>query len=205
MKQLTQKELGRKYGDFARWYDIAVAPLEFFILRRVRRELLRHASGQILEVGVGTGRNLAYYPGDCELTGIEYSSAMLEKAREHARQLGRKIVLKQGDAQKLPFKTGSFDCVVDTLCLCTYPDPVRALREMKRVCKKGGTILLLEHGRSNHQFVERLQRWREEKHYRQLGCHLLREPLELARKAGLKIVEEKRVFFGIFSVVRAKV
>lgn len=204
MKQLTQKQLGRKYGDFARRYNAKVAPLEFLILKRLRRNLLRQVSGRVLEVGVGTGRNFEFYSEKCEVTGIEYSSGMLAKAREHARQLGKNIVLKQGDAQKLPFKTGSFDYVVDTLCLCTYPDPVKALREMKRVCKKGGQILLLEHGRSSHGFIERLQQWRAEKHYAQLGCHLRREPLELVRKAGLEIVEEKRALFGIFYVVRAK-
>ncbi len=204
MKQLPQKEIGRIYDSFASHYNTAKAFLEFLLLGRLRRVLLRRAEGRVLEVGVGTGSNFEYYPEDCEVTGIEYSFGMLAKARKHSRQLGKKMTLKQGDAQKLPFKTGSFDCVVDTLCLCTYPDPVKALREMKRVCKKGGQILLLEHGRSSQGFIERLQRWRAEKHYAQLGCHLLREPLELVRKAGLEIVEEKRELFGIFSVIRAR-
>lgn len=204
MKQLTQREIGERYTLAARWYDFRMAFFEFLFLRKLRSQLLSHASQRVLEVGIGTGWNLRHYPETCEITGIDYTAEMLEKARQRAKKLQRNVLLKQGDAQRLPFKKESFDTVVDTFCLCTYPNPLKVLQEMKRVCKKGGQILLFEHGKSNNHAIERLQRWLEEPYYRSIGCHLLREHEALMRKTGLEIIESKRRFFGVFYVIRAR-
>lgn len=204
MKQLTQAEIGRRYTEAAHWYDVWMKVLEFSLLRKLRRDLLSHARGKVLEVGIGTGMNLEHYPRRCEITGIDYTPAMLEKARKRAANLGIKTVLKQGNAQQLSFKKGTFDTVVDTFCLCTYPNSVKVLQEMKRVCKKEGQILLLEHGRSSNPWIQRLQRWREEPHYQGIGCRLLSNHGVLVRKAGLKITESRRVFFGVFYLIRVR-
>ncbi len=203
-KEFTTEDIRAKYAAAASGYDFCIALLDVLILRKLRKNLLKRARGRVLEVGVGTGANLRYYPLECKITGIDYTSEMLEKARKRAAQLGREAELIRGDAQHLPFKKGSFDTVIDTFCLCTYPDAVKALREMKRVCKQRGQILLLEHGKSSNAFIERLQCWREKPHYRSIGCHLRRDPIELTRKAGLKIIEQKRSLFGIFYVLRAE-
>ena len=203
MKKLTQKEIGQKYRDFASNYDTWEGILEWAIVGRLRRGLLCEAQGNMLDVGIGTGKNLRYYSDECDLTGIDYTPAMLEVARKRAKNLGRRIVLKRGDAQRLPFKAGSFDTVVDTLCLCTYPNPVKALQEMKRVCKRDGQILLLEHGESSNGFLRRLQQRMKKKQLERLGCHVDRDIVGLVRKAGLKILSVERRFFGIFYVIRA--
>ena len=205
MNSLTQKDIENRYARAARWYDFWNVVFEFFGLRRLRREFLKTARGRVLEVGIGTGRNLDFYPMHCSLLGIELTPEMLKLARKRAARLERSVTLIQGDAQQLPFKKESFDTVVDTFCLCTYPNPVKALREIKRVCKRGGQILLLEHGKSSNSFVERVQRWREEPHYRSIGCRLLLNHEELARKAGLRVVKSERKLFGIFYVMRAGV
>lgn len=204
-KKLSLRDIEQIYALTAKWYDVWMNALEFLFLGKMRRELLREARGKVLEVGIGTGLNLKHYPTQCELIGIDYTKEMLAKAQKRAERLGKKVKLMQGDAQKMRFGKERFDTVVDTLGLCTYPNPIRALREMKRVCKKGGQILFLEHGKSSNAFVQRLQCWRAEKHYEQMGCRLLLNHEELIRRARLKIVKSERKFFGIFWAMKAGV
>ena len=204
MKRMNSKEIAEKYGKIARFYDFCLGIFEVFGMSGLRRKLIEKASGKVLEIGIGTARNLKYYNEECEIIGIDYSKEMLEIAKKKADRLGMKIKLKKMNAEKLEFRKGEFDTIVDTLGLCTYPNPIKALREMKRVCKKNGRILLLEHGISNNKFVEKLQKRREEKHYKQLGCSLLRNHEELVRKVGLKIIKLERKFFGIFYLIEAR-
>lgn len=196
----STSEIARKYNRFSRWYDLSEGVFELFIWRD-RRRLLSNVRGKVLEVGVGTGRNLGYYPSGCRITGIDVSGGMLERARKKVARLGVNAVLKKGDVERLPFKNGSFDFVVDTLGLCTYSNPVAVLREMKRVCKDDGRILLLEHGVSDRKWVRNLQERREGRHYESFGCSLLRNHEALVRDAGLKIVRSERRLFGAVYVI----
>src|ERR1700682_6499521 len=137
-------DLQGKWDRASRWYDFATVALEAVVFRRLRSRLLKSSVGRVLEVAAGSGLNLAHYPGSLDITAIDLSPRMLLKARHRG---ARKAAVM--DAQHLAFRDGSFDTVVSTLGTCTFPDPVRALREMRRVCRPGGRILLLEHGRSN--------------------------------------------------------
>jgi ubiquinone/menaquinone biosynthesis C-methylase UbiE len=103
------------------------------------------ATGHTLEVAVGTGLNLPFYPAGVELTGIDFSPAMLGVAQARARQLGRVVDLRQADAQALPFPGASFDTVVCTFALCAIPDERRAVSEMTRVLRPRGLLLLADH------------------------------------------------------------
>jgi ubiquinone/menaquinone biosynthesis C-methylase UbiE len=107
------------------------------------------------------------------------------------------------DAEALPFAAESFDAVVSSLSSCTFTNPVSALREMGRVCKASGRILLVEHGRSNRQWLAQFQDRHADQFAKPLGCHWNREPQKLAREAGLKILDAQRFFFGVFHVVEA--
>lgn len=127
-------------------------------MRRLRYEILQRASGKIFEVAVGTGKNLRYYPKTSQITAVDISSAMLEIARRRADDLGLDIAFLMMDAEALGLHDKSFDTVVSSLTLCTFPDPVAVLQEMARVCRTNGRILLIEHGRSNS---ERLGRWQD--------------------------------------------
>jgi len=198
------EEIRQKYNRLARWYNILNALPEVLVVRKLRRRLLRHASGQVLEIAVGTGRNVRHYPQTCQITGVDFSPAMLEVARKEARRLGVKTRFLVMDAESLAFPDESFDTVVSSLTVCTFADPVAALREMARVCQADGRILLLEHGRSDREWLGRWQDRRADRHAMALGCRWNREPLDLVRQAGLAVVAARRVFFGIFHVLEAK-
>ncbi len=200
---MNQKQITEIYNVNANKYNL----LEFFtnlLIGRYRRLLLRRVRGRILEVGIGTGANLNYYSNECEIIGIDLSKEMLKIAQSKANKSGKKITLKIASADNLPFKNNEFDYVVDTLGLCTYLNPVKALKEMKRVCKKTGRILLLEHGISNNSFVERLQRKREHKHYEKMGCSLLRDYGKIIIETRLKIERIERKFLGIIYIIEAR-
>ncbi|HEX3034761.1 MAG TPA: class I SAM-dependent methyltransferase [Thermodesulfobacteriota bacterium] len=201
--KLDKEEIREKYNKFAPWYDLTESIPEFFGIKKLRRRLLKRASGKVLEIAVGTGRNLRYYPETCEITAVDFSPAMLEIARRKTDKLGMNVTFHVMDGENLSFPDRSFDTVVDSLTICTFTDPVAALQEFARVCKENGRILLLEHGRSDRRWLGRLQdRWAG-RHAKSLGCHMNREPLELVRQAGLKIIRSQQYFFGMFHVIEA--
>ena len=199
----TKQEILQRYEAFARWYDLAELLPEVLGLRSLRHRLLGRASGAVLEVAVGTGRNLPYYPRSCQLTAVDLSPAMLTIARKRATKLGLPVSFEIMDVEKLAFPDQTFDTVVDTLGLCTFPDPVAALREMARVCRPDGRLLFLEHGRSGHEWLGRWQDRRADRHEKRLGCRWNREPLDLVRQAGLKVLKAERTFIGIFHLLEA--
>ena len=200
---LTLNEISEKYDQFARWYDLIEGIPDLLGVRRLRERLLRRASGKVLEVAVGTGKNLVYYPQGCRIAAVDVSNAMLDVGRTRAAKLSVNVSFSLADAAALPFPDKTFDTVVSSLTTCTFPNPVAALQEMTRVCRTDGKILLLEHGRSDREWIGRWQDRRAERHAKQLGCHWNREPQELARQAGFKILEAHRCFFGIFHVIEA--
>lgn len=201
---MEKAEIRAGYQSFARWFDLAEAVPELLGVRRLRRKLLRHAKGRVLEVAIGTGKNLPHYPEDCRVTGIDLSRAMLDRTRRRARRLGRDVRLVEMDAERLAFPGDSFDTVVDSLSLCTFPAPEAALREMARVCRPSGRVLLLEHGRSDRGWLGRWQDRRATRHAEKLGCHWNREPRELVEAAGLHVEEGRRSFLGIFHRIRVR-
>src|SRR5919108_475483 len=129
-------------------YDGWMRPFDRLLLGRGRARVCRRARGRTLELAVGTGLNLSFYPPDVALTGVDVSPAMLAGARGPAGAPRPAADLREGDAQALAFPDRSFDTVVATLALCTIPDERRALAEARRVLRPGGRLLLLEHLRS---------------------------------------------------------
>jgi ubiquinone/menaquinone biosynthesis C-methylase UbiE len=202
--ELTTSEISKKYDQFARWYDWVEGVSELLGLSRLRRRLLRRASGRVLEVAVGTGKNLRYYPASCRITALDLSREMLAIAQKRASRLAVDVSFLLADAETLPFSDETFDTVVSSLSTCTFPDPVAALREMARVCRPEGHILLLEHGRSRRDGLGRWQDRHADKFATQLGCHWNREPLKLVRQAGLNVNKARRTFFGVFHEIAAE-
>jgi len=197
------RDIRRIYDRVARWYDLAEALPNLLGIRRLRRHLVRTAEGRVLEVAVGTGANLQHYAGIARLTAVDASFEMLLRARKRAREHMLPADFVVADAQQLPFADNEFDTVVSTLSVCTFPEPVRALREMRRVVSTAGRILLLEHGRSSHEWIGRWQDRRTPAHVARIGCHPNRDPLALAREAGLGVLKARRVFLGIVFVMVA--
>ena len=202
--KLTSNEISVKYNRFARWYDFVEGIPDLLGVRKLRQRLLPRASGKVLEVAVGTGKNLRYYPHGCRVIAVDVSGAMLNIARKRATKLSLNASFLLTDAEALPFSDKSFDSVVSSLSTCTFPNPVAALQEMARVCRTDGKILLLEHGRSNREWLGRWQDRREDSFAKQLGCHWNREPLKMAQLANLRIMTASHTFLGIFHLIEAK-
>lgn len=155
------------------------------------------ARGDVLEIAVGTGRNLPLYPPDVRITGIDLSASMIAIARARAIELGRDADLRVGDAQSLDLPDAAFDSVVCTLGLCSVPDPRAVAAEMRRVLRPGGRVLLLEHVRSPRPIIRTIQRALEPITVWLEGDHLLREPLEFLTAERFEIEEVERSRLGI--------
>jgi ubiquinone/menaquinone biosynthesis C-methylase UbiE len=202
--EFASRELSAKYDRFARWYDYVEGVLDFLGVGRLRQGVFSEASGKVLEVAVGTGKNLCYYRSDCQIIAVDLSREMLKVARERAAKLNINAHFSLADAEALPFPDHCFDTVVSSLSTCTFPNPAAALQEMARICKLSGQILLLEHGRSDREWLGRWQDRHAEQFAKPLGCHWNREPLELAKDAHLKVIGARRNFFGVFHRIEAK-
>jgi ubiquinone/menaquinone biosynthesis C-methylase UbiE len=202
--EFAAREIAAKYDRFAAWYDWLEGILNLLGLSRLRRTLVRQAAGKVLEVAVGTGKNLSYYPGDYRIIALDLSSQMLKVARDRAAKLSMPVSFLVADAEALPFRDNTFDTVVSTLSTCTFPNPVTALQETGRVCGATGKVLLLEHGRSDREWLSRWQDRHADQFVKASACHWNREPLELSRNAGLEIIRARRNFFGIFHRIEAE-
>ncbi|HEY7536241.1 MAG TPA: class I SAM-dependent methyltransferase [Thermodesulfobacteriota bacterium] len=178
-------------------------PIEFLFLRHYRKKLISQAKGRVLEISIGTGKNLPHYSRRCEIIGVDLSEKMLEIARGSALNTDLSISLLTMDAENLAFKDATFDTVLCTLSLCTIPDPIKALSEMKRVCKSEGKILLLEHVRSHNSFLGKIQDWLTPLSLRKKGCHLNRNTLENVKEAGLNIEYLENHAAGTFKIIHA--
>ena len=186
-------------------YDRSVALWEKILFGDGRRWVCSRTHGEVLEVAIGTGLNLAFYPeAVVRLTGVDLSPAMLGIARQRARELGMEVDLREGDAQSLPFPDESFDTIVCTLSLCNIPDDRKAVAEMKRVLRPGGRLLLLDHVRAASRVGRAVQRALEVVLVRLEGEHLLRRPLEHVRAEGFRIEEQERYKLGIVERLAAR-
>lgn len=196
-RNMTQEEIQQAYDQLAPDYDrMTFVERAVFGIDRQRRRLFDGVSDRVLDVACGAGANFPFLHTADHITGIDLSPRMLDIARHKAGQLGPSVDLRVMDAQQLEFEDGSFDVVVSALSTCTFPDPVAALREMGRVVKPGGRILLLEHGRSSWRLLGRYQDRTAHRHFELAGCRL--------RTAGLIVTSHRRSFFGIFHTIEAQ-
>ena len=201
---MKKGRIQKQYNAFAKWYDLTDGLVEYLGVRRLPRRLVSKAVGRVLDIAVGTGLNLPRYQLGIPLTAIDLSQEMLIRARKKAGKLKLLIDFAIMDGELLGFPDNHFDTVVESLTLCTFPDPVLALREMERVVKPGGRILLLEHGRSDRPRLGRYQDRRAAKHAQVLSCNWNREPQELVAQAGLRIKNASRSFFGVFHLLEVE-
>lgn len=145
---MEEQERGHRW--FAAMYDRLTGPAEARLMKKIRPRLMGEVDGRVLEVGIGTGATLPYYPADATVIGVEPDPHMLKRARAKlAEQGATNIELQQHPAETLPFGDGSFDHVVFSLVLCTVRDQARALAEARRVLKAGGSLRVMEHVRND--------------------------------------------------------
>jgi len=142
----------KTYDRIAAFYDLLDLPFEHFRYRRVREEAFRGLSGRVLDAGVGTGRNIAYYPAGAEVVGIDLSRAMLARAHRRALAIGRSVDLRQADVMATGCAQGRFDAIVSTFLFCVLDDAhqLPALRELRRICRPGGEIRIVEYAISRN-------------------------------------------------------
>jgi phosphatidylethanolamine/phosphatidyl-N-methylethanolamine N-methyltransferase len=187
-----------RYDRIAPVYDALEWVVEVPFFRRWRRALWeRVPAGRVLEVGIGTGKNLAYHRAEHAVVGIDLSPAMLDRARRRARRTGSPVDLQVADVQDLPFGDQSFDVVVATFVFCSVPDPVVGLREVRRVLKPGGKLVLLEHVIAPHPWLAAMMRWFDFVPVHIWGAHIDRDTVENVRRAGFPEVDVQRRMAGI--------
>ena len=195
---------------FAAIYDPLMNRLTPQSVRDARESVVDDLSGEILEVGAGTGRNFALYGAQARVTATDYSPHMVKRAQRKATQSAAEISVQQANVENLPFADGQFDHTVWTLVFCSVDDPAAGLAEIRRVTKAGGSVRFLEHVLADGGKIRRLQGWLTPFWRRTNdGCHLDRETVQEVERAGFQIVSVDPVpnTPGLFSMkkVRARV
>lgn len=192
------------YERLAPAYDRSAARWDHLIgLDAGRRWVCERAHGRVLEVGIGTGLSLQHYPEMAYIVGVDVTAAMLDVARRRAAKLVRPVELHLGDAESLEFPDDSFDSAAFTYSLCTIPHPQTALREVRRVLRRGGSLLLAEHVRGPKIIVRTGQRLLNPIFERFEADHLLREPLDHVRVLAFTVDELERRALGVIECLRA--
>lgn len=205
MAPLTrQTELARKrYDRIAPLYDTCESLMELH-MRQWRRDLWhRVGSGRILELGVGTGKNMPYYPAAADIVALDISEKMLARARRRAERLGTRVDLQVGDVQRMPYPDQSFDVVVATFLFCSVPDPLLGLKEARRVLTPGGRLLLLEHVLSKYVILRRIMKWLDPIPFHLWGAHIDRETDATVRAAGFAGVVDTNLSLDVVKRIEA--
>jgi ubiquinone/menaquinone biosynthesis C-methylase UbiE len=203
-RQAETDRARRIYDRIAPHYDQLSRCFERLLYGGGREWVTSRAHGCVLEIGVGTGRNLPLYPRDVQVIGIDVSAGMLQVAKERAADLGVGADLRLGDAQALDFFDDTFDTVVSTLALGSIPDERCAVAEAQRVLRPGGRLLLLEHVRSPNPVIRAGQWIFDPLFVRFHADHLLREPADAIAHAGLELMQQHRSRWGIVELLEAR-
>ena len=194
-----------RYNRIAPLYDAMESFVERSSFSQWREELWsRILPRRILEVGVGTGKNMPYYPQGAQISGIDISERMLARAGERAQSLGLEVDLRQMDSQHLEFPDDSFDAAVATFVFCSVPIPVQGLRELGRVVRPNGDIWLLEHVRINRPVLGTLMDLLNPVVVRMMGANINRQTVENVRRAGLKIVSVENLRGELVKLIHAR-
>jgi ubiquinone/menaquinone biosynthesis C-methylase UbiE len=199
----ANERVRRIFEKTAPSYDRTMDVFERLLVGDGRRWVCSQAEGEVLEIAVGTGRNLPLYPAGIRLIGVDLSPSMLERAALRARELHTKVELREGNAEQLEFDDNSFDTVVVTLSLCTIPNDRAAVAEARRVLRPGGKVLLCEHVRSPSLLVRLGQHVLEPACVHMQSDHLLREPVDQLDAERFVIEDLRRYKAGIMELTRA--
>ena len=193
----------RRYDRMAKFFDF-IERRGGLRLKQWRALLWSKIEGSILlEVGVGTGANLPYYPEGVKVTAIDFSANMLKHAREKVNRQKKNVILEEMDVQSLRFADNTFDTVIASLVFCSVPDPVRGLIEMKRVCKPGGKVVPLEHVLSSHHLLGFIMNLLNPLVLWMIGDNINRKTVENVTKSGL-VIEKVTNLGGIFKLIEAR-
>ncbi|MHA2271271.1 MAG: class I SAM-dependent methyltransferase [Candidatus Hodarchaeales archaeon] len=202
-RSVSSSEVQRKYNRYSRFYDQLEQHFEKQV-RTYRRELFPHLRGKVLEIGVGTGKNIPYYNSKTRPIALELSDGMLRKAQNRANKSKKQISFVQADIERLPFKSNQFDVIVATFVFCSVAHPVHGLKELARVVKRTGQIILLEHVLSEHPTLRSIMKKINFIPAGLLGFSIDRETAKNIQRAGLEIIEEKNLKRDVLKRFRAR-
>lgn len=197
-------KIRQRYDRLAPWFDSLEGFLEGLIFRRLRKKLWSQVSGDhILEVGVGTGKNFGLYPTQGRITAIDFSPKMLAQAARKRERKQIKVDLDLLDVQQLCYADNSFDTVVATFVFCSVPKPRKGLKEIQRVLKPGGQLLLLEHVLSSNKVMAGLMNWLNPVVVRLAGANINRETVKSVQACGFRNIYIDPASSDMIKLIRA--
>ncbi len=193
----------RRYDRQAALFDLTELPMELLVFRGLRRRLWAEVGGHwVLEIGVGTGKNLPFHPAEARVVALDLSPRMLQRAVARAAGLGHRPDFLLADAQHLPFQDGAFEETASTFVFCSVPDPIAGLREARRVVRDDGHLNLLEHVRAPNKllgwFMDRLNPFA----VRLTGANINRETIANVEKADIEVGSVESKGLGIIRLIR---
>ncbi|MDA1343353.1 MAG: methyltransferase domain-containing protein [Proteobacteria bacterium] len=195
----------QRYDRLAPFFDLLEAPMEGLFFKPWRARLWANATGHhILEVGVGTGKNFAYYPKDARITAIDFSPKMLKFAEQAKNKNNIQVDLALMDVQSLLYADNSFDTVVAAFVFCSVPLPIRGLKELYRVCKPGGQVLLLEHVVSSKPLFARAMNTLNPIVVKLVGANINRNTVKNVKACAFSMVRIDERCGDILKLIEAK-
>lgn len=189
-----------RYNRISNLYDLAEKPMEN-MFSKYRKEMLTDTYGKVLEVGAGTGKNFQYYPNNVEVTAIDFSPKMVEIASSNASEFEHIKYVLEMDAEQMTFDDNTFDTVVTSCVLCSVPHPLQGLKEIRRVCKNGGKVLMLEHVKSNKPVLAPFVDILNPIPLYIYGANINRDTVKNLRKAGFKNISVKNLWLDILKLI----
>jgi ubiquinone/menaquinone biosynthesis C-methylase UbiE len=202
---MKSKSTLEKYDKASKNYDRFELPAEKLLFSRIRKKAFRSIHGKILEIGIGTGKNMPYYPAGAEVTGIDFSAGMLGKAEILLSKLNlQNVKLVKMDAQELKFADNSFDFVISSFVFCTVPDPMKGLSDAYRVLKPGGTAIFIEHMKSRSFLLNIILNLMNLMTVPMTGTYMNRETQKNIENAGFRIESVENRLFDIVRHIKAR-
>lgn len=198
------EETRKRYNRISSVYDQMEWLIERYFFSKWRQLLWDNIrANNVLEIGVGTGKNIPYYPASSKVTAVDLSPGMMEKAKLRAQQLKREIDFHIMDVESLKFPDNTFDAALATFVFCSVPNPVQGMKELGRVVKPGGDIWLLDHVRINKPVIGPLMDILNPIVVRIMGANINRQTVNTVDIAGLRILEVKNLMGSLVRLIRA--